>query len=505
MAIEELKFRTGAISKTYSTTAALWFVILSLLYFADILLKASRKRFWYDELFTVYLCRLPDFKHTWAAVTQGGDYNPPVLYLLTHGAERIFGEGLIGSRVPEMVSVWIFGICLYLFVARRAGRLSGLVAGLFPFFTTAQYYAYEARPHGITLGWCGLALVCWQRSDEGRNRALWLLGFGLSLTGALLTHVYAVYLVFPFLAVEIYSVMKDRRLNWGMIAAILVPVLAVLPEYIFLLRMYRATIRHPFAPAAFGGFMRTTPVALLADGMVIFLAGVAIFAWGGSKQAKSPGSLPFFPRRELLLATCLACMPLLGVAGAKLSHGPFLPRYFLSAIAGYAIFLGFASARGVGRSWTAGALAGFMIALMVADLSFTVFRAAPVNPLAANATLLNPPEDQDILILQDIEYFYLYQYAPPKVAAHLFFATPSPTNIFLGEYQRLAALTHVDLKATTFAAFLATHKRFLVYGNVRGGGGSAECGDCVQRFLSAGYTLKSAHPDFDGILYEYAK
>lgn len=96
------------------------------------------------------------------------------------------------------------------------------------------------------------------------------------------------------------------------------------------------------------------------------------------------------------------------------------------------------------------------------------------------------------------------QYAPPNIAPHLFFGALSPTNIFLGEYQRLAALTHVNLKATTFRRFLATHRRFLVYGNVREAG-NAECGDCVQQFLSAGYTLKSAHRDTDGVLYEYSK
>ena len=505
MATKEVKFRTGPIPKTYSGTAAIWFAAVSLLYFADILLKASRKRFWYDELFTVYLCRLPDFKHTWAAVRLGGDYNPPVLYMLTRGAARIFGEGLIASRLPEMVSVWIFGICLYLFVARRAGRLSGLVAGLFPFFTAAQYYAYEARPHGITLGWCGLALVCWQRSNEGRSKFLWLLGFGLSLTGALLTHVYAVYLVFPFLAVEIYYLIKNRRLDWWMAAAIGVPLIAVLPVYIFLVRLYRSTILQSFAPATFGGFLGTMPGALLGVGLVVFLAGVTLLAWGGKKPAMSSGGISFFSERELLLATFLACIPLLGLTGAKLSHGPFLPRYFLSAIAGYAILLGFAIGRGVGRSWVSGALAGFMIALMIADLSVAAFRAPQPNPLARNATLVSPPKDLDILILQDIEYFYLYQYAPANVATHLFFATPSSKNIFLGEYRRLARLAHVDLKTTTFKSFLATHERFLVYGNVRGGGGSAECGDCVQEFLSAGYTLKSAHSDIEGILYEYTK
>ncbi len=240
-----------AISRSHMrATPGMIGVVVSLLYFGDLFLKASRKCFWYDELFTVYLCRLPSFKHTWAAVMQGGDYNPPVLYLLTRAAERVFGEGLIATRLPEMVGVWLFGICLYLFVSRRAGRLSGLIAALLPFFTIVQYYAYEARPHGITLAWAGLALICWQRSHDGEGRFLWPLGFGLSLTGALLTHVYDVYLVLPFAAVELYYLAKDRRMSWPIASAIALPLIGVLPLYLSLVRMYRATVPPTFAPAS---------------------------------------------------------------------------------------------------------------------------------------------------------------------------------------------------------------------------------------------------------------
>src|ERR1035438_5979616 len=128
--------------------------LVSVIYFTDISLKASQKCFWFDELFAVYLCRLPSFMSTWSAVIHGADFNPPLFYLLTRGAQRLFGEGLIATRLPEIVSVWLFCICLFLFVARRAGMISGFIAGAFPFFTLAQHYAYEARAHGIVLGWC---------------------------------------------------------------------------------------------------------------------------------------------------------------------------------------------------------------------------------------------------------------------------------------------------------------------------------------------------------------
>ena len=149
-------------------------LLISALYFADTLLRASLKTFWYDELVTVYLCKLPTFGATWAAVLHGGaDLNPPLLYLLTRWSQYLFGEGLISTRLPEILGFWLFTLCLYSFASRRLGQLRGAIAALFPVFTLAHYYAYEARPHGILLGSFGLMMLCWQRAREGRKVLLW--------------------------------------------------------------------------------------------------------------------------------------------------------------------------------------------------------------------------------------------------------------------------------------------------------------------------------------------
>jgi hypothetical protein len=82
--------------------------VFSIAYFGLTFYRASRKLFWFDELFTVYLCRLPDFKSVWHAVLNGVDFNPPVLYLVTRFSERSFGEGHIATRLPEILGFWVF-------------------------------------------------------------------------------------------------------------------------------------------------------------------------------------------------------------------------------------------------------------------------------------------------------------------------------------------------------------------------------------------------------------
>ncbi len=505
-------------SRQLTRNTVVGIALVSAVYFADIFLKASRKCFWLDELFTTYLCRLPSFKSTWAAVLSGADFNPPLLYLLTRGTQRLFGEGLIATRLPAMVGVWLFGVCLFLFVSRRAGVISGFVAGTFPFFTLAQYYAYEARAHGIVLGWCGLTLVCWQRSAEAGARKLWIVGFGLCLVGALLTHVYAVYLLFPFGLVELYNLFRGRP-NLGIVTALMSAlVLVTLTVYLPLFSNYRnANIPATFFPASHDLFQRFL-VAAMGPALGVLLLMLILFAVEGMPRNQRATAFEAIPQREMLLAAGFACIPILGMIGCKVSHGPFFDRYFLSSIAGYAIFLGFASSRWQVGSWAAKALAGCMFLLMVVDLGSTIYLAVkerivlmepsagfalsttPWDPMRLYETLSTNETGLDILVTSDIEYIYFFRYAPPLVAHHLYFGAPA-NDLFLAANEKLARGAHIDLKLTAFGPFLATHDRFLVYERV----GYSPRIDALQAIASGGYRLKSARVDVAGTLLEYAK
>ncbi len=496
--------------------------VVSAIYFADICLKASQKCFWFDELVAVYLCRLSTFKDTWTAVTHGADFNPPLFYLLIRFAQRLFGEGLISTRLPAIVGVWLFCICLFFFVAKRAGLISGFIAGAFPFFTLAQYYAYEARAHGIVLGWCGLTLLCWQRNEEGRAKYLWLAGFGLGLTGALLTHVYAVYLLVPFAAVEVYDLISERRPNWGIVAVMGLAFTSVtLAVYLPLFRVYRSTISVTFSAASHDVVQRFL-VNVIGPATMIFILWLLLFVLDGMRGANQANTSAAIPRRDMLLATGFACIPLVGLVGCKVSHGPFFDRYFLSSIAGYAIFLGFATSRRQVGSWAARVLAGCMFLLMIGDLGSTIYlgmkqrivlaepsgsgpqlSTTPSAPMRLYGTLLTNSEGLDILVLTGHEYLYFFNYAPPSVVSHLYFGAPE-NDLFLTGYERLAKGARIDLKTTTFVPFLATHKRFLVY-EIANKTYKDTVQDAVQTIAKAGYRFTSARGDALGTMYEYAK
>jgi hypothetical protein len=99
----------------------------------------------------------------------------------------------------------------------------------FPLVTTAYFYAYEARPHGIVLGFCGIVLVCWQAATDRFDRRFWpLLGLGGGLVCALLMHSYAALLFVPVGLGELTRSVRLRRIDWKVWLTIAISSLTIL-------------------------------------------------------------------------------------------------------------------------------------------------------------------------------------------------------------------------------------------------------------------------------------
>ena len=499
------------------------FLLISALYFADTLLRASVKTFWYDELVTVYLCKLPSFAATSSAVLHGADLNPPLFYLLTRCSQYLFGEGLIATRLPEILGFWLFGICVYLFVARRLGPLRGAVAGLFPVFTLAHYYAYEARPHGILLGCFGLMMLCWQRAREGKNVYLWVVGLWLSYLAALLIHVYAVYLLIPFLIAEAISIAKRNRPHFGIIAALLLAPPCVAPLYS---RLYAS-----FSSGGLLGIhihlyelVQHYFVFVLGPAIVVLLFLLLFLAWKQPPVDSGSNSpeVRSLSTAELGLALGLAVLPAIGVIGIKVSHAYYFDRYFLAATAGYALLLAQATLVRGSRAFIARGLLISMLVLLSADTlvaaycrwhhadidqiepsSHIAFVPNPADPLMRDAALLRDTTKLDILVTNEPEFLYLYYYAPQQIRSRLVFGSPQKVG-FLDAYQQLAHWGKVGLRLTTYDDFFAGHNDFLVYSSNNTHYVSG-CRDCLERILKAGYALRSVDQDADNQLEHFSK
>ncbi len=461
-------------------------VVFSIVYFADVLVRASDKFFWYDELFTVYLCRLPSMHALWAALANGTDFNPPLFYLVTRASTRLLGEGNVGARLPEILGYWIFSLCLYRFASRRSGVLGGAIAMLFPMATSAYYYAYEARPHAIVFGFCGLAMVCWQMAEEPEARQLAAFaGFGAALFGALMMHCYALVLLGPFACAEIVRMAQTRRVRWGFWAALILPAVVALVVYVPLLRSYtHAQTTTTFRTVALAGWSQVGHFfgSLWAPCMAIVAAifVILLFDFSDRRVTFATGV-----RDDLILAASFLLMPVFGVVLGKLTHGPFFHRYFYTAVGGMAVALGIGTAAlRNGRMRAALAIAALLaVSILVNTGRLAAARlrgqgerlgeesagfrleTTPGKPLAMHSLLTEDRSGLPIAVVNPFDYIYLAYYAP-QLEQRLYSVAQSASDYTYFGFERLKQCCGVFAhEPVTAADFAREHERYLVYGD----------------------------------------
>lgn len=446
-----------------------WLLLgFSVFYFVDVCIRASRKYFWYDELFTVFLSRLPDFHSLWDALRHGADFNPPLLYLLTRLSQTIFGTGLVGTRLPEIAGFWVMCLCLFRFVNRRVGRWGGSIAMALPMLTGAFYYSYEARPYGVILGFCGLALICWQEALDSPRRSWWLTGLSLSLFGAFMLQCYALIIVAPFALTEALRTVRSRRIDWPMWLALIAPVLVAVPTYIPLLQAYSSQAKGTdYAQAFAAHWSQVTKfyLFLLTPWLLIGLAAVVLLAidriWTRPQESRRGERAESEIIAEIALLVFLMALPAVGVILGKTVHGPIFVRYFLPAVMGVCALTGFAAGAHIRKNWLAVCLAaiiGGALGLQFARLLWHVHKGwgEPLNEPTTGISLDTMPgqplDIHPLLASQShgslsnsslpigvplaLDFLYLVHYSP-ELAPRLYLINPSANDFTLRGFRRV--------------------------------------------------------------------
>ncbi|MEO6543196.1 MAG: glycosyltransferase family 39 protein, partial [Nitrospiraceae bacterium] len=213
-AVRWLDGRANAVRDACEAHRVLLLGVLSIVYFAATSVLASRKPMWNDELFTYFIAQAPALSGIWSALLTGADQNPFPFYVLTRWSLGLFGVNEWALRLPEMIGVWVAGLCLFHITARQTDGLYGFVAMVFLFLTGANFYSYEARPYGLVLGFSALAWVFWQQATSGRSRKISVLGLAASLAAAVCCHYYAVFVFIPFGVGEFVRSVVRQRVDW---------------------------------------------------------------------------------------------------------------------------------------------------------------------------------------------------------------------------------------------------------------------------------------------------
>jgi 4-amino-4-deoxy-L-arabinose transferase-like glycosyltransferase len=447
----------------------------------------GQKRFWYDELFTFYISRMPNFSTIWAALMDGLDFNPPFLYAVTRLSHALFGMSPFATRLPEVIGFLVMCLCVFVFVRRRFGNLYGFVAMFLPPITGAYYYATEARTYGLVLGWAGLATVFWQRATEGNRRGFALAGFFISVTGMITTQCWSILVFAAFGIAEVVRFAHRKKPDWalwfcyavpGASGLIYLPMLHNVQAYAIDSIWFQPGVS--LAPRFYNFLFQVHDRSwepLMSQQMIwpflIALVLLAFYRQNDANENAEPVPRRSFPRHEIAYSVALCLIPLLGQALATLVHTQFLDRYALSAVIGFsALFSGLAWRAVKGRQSV-----GALIALTFFGYFLLSFGAwfngllhhdrweLPVQRLSVF------PAGMPIVVTDPIMFLEADYFETPEIASRLVFLTDrtsalryTGTDVFDRGYYRMKKWFPIHGRIVDYSDFVRSTPVFAVAG-----------------------------------------
>ena len=447
--------------------------LFSLFYFGAAAWRASRKAFWFDELVTLHICRLPSMSQVWAAFEEGADAMPPLLHLLTRASIWVFGEGHISARVPAMLGIWLTCLCLYLFVRRHCPAVYGWVAAAtMALFMGLRTYSEEARSYGLLMGFTGLALLCWQ-SAAGRRRRLWLCGLALSVAAAIFSHSMAVMVVAVLGLGELARAYLRRKFDWPVLAALLAGgsvILFLVPAGMASAAAY--SVSHWSRPGLIripGAYRFLFEPLAVPLAIALVLAGVWWAVRPSNRPEPAEAAAWRMPAAEAAMAVALLLLPVLTGMVAFIT-GLFTPRYTLPALAGFSILSAYLSCS-VGRAGRT--LAVVVVAVFLGWLVLDTARRPPrwvAVPVSEWARASRLHAELPIVVDDPLAFLQRAHYAPADVAPRLvFLADAARAYRAFGSGAATTGLVLLarwaPLRVEQPEAFLARHRRFYLLGN----------------------------------------
>ena len=434
----------------------LWFLAgLSLLYFGASATLACLKLMWFDELCTYSIAALPNATAIWSKLASGTGPMPPSFYLLTRLSEQGFAPTHLAIRFPELIGFLIASLCLFHFIRRRTNALYGLIGMLAVWISAAYPFAYEARPYGLVLGFCGLALVCWQAATEHERRIWAWLGLFAACVGAVASHYGAVMLVFPLTLGELVRSISRKKVDWLVWLAF---GGAGLPLLIFF-PLLRASIspygRAMWSRPHWGSILEcyTELLSIAGHPLVAILAALAI--WRTVRVGGTPRGLALrsysMPLWEIAAAIGLLLLPLIALLQALLLSDQITPRYAMPLVMGFGILVALLAHENLGDDAVGGLLIlGLLFAGWGSHVRWEYLKIRPeadrLQALYRAAT--RQPGNLPVVVNDGNRFFQLAHYAPAEFSSRLFYLVDPDAA------RKYAGTDSVDLCLLGYGRFL---------------------------------------------------
>jgi hypothetical protein len=309
--------------------------LLALYYLATSVYISTQRLFWFDELFTIHIARIPKLSTMWSALGSGGlDALPPTYYTLVRFFDAAFGPAEWAARLPSALAL-VIGLLLIFDCARRlTDGFHGLIAFGVATSSFLLYYGYEARSYALYFMLAALAFWLWNHDGLSTRTKAVLFGAVFFLGGCF--HYYFMMCLPPFVVWELLRWKKGKRLPLVLLSGIVGCALSLL-----LFSPYILAFSHKFG----GGYWnRPSLKELLAMFMQVFPDGMFLLAvialWialvraDSSKQEDT--AVPAMRDAEIIGWLFLG-VPLAAYVIAVLKTNAFFSRYFIGMLPGIAV------------------------------------------------------------------------------------------------------------------------------------------------------------------------
>ncbi|MDQ3487885.1 MAG: glycosyltransferase family 39 protein [Acidobacteriota bacterium] len=436
---------------------------------------ARAKPFWHDEIYTILMSRLPSVVAMWTAALDGVDLSPPLTLWLTRAVHEVTGVGHVSTRLPALDGFYLAILLVFALLRRRVGAAAAISGPLFLLVTAAPRYASEARAYGVMLALFAAALYCWMEAARGRQRRIFVPALALALAASIWNHYYGALAFAPVAAGEAARLVRNRRADPAIAAALGVALLAAVPLWPLMQAAssqgatFWATATRPAQVVESYRFL----LQPLLDAPFV-LAGVLLaLIWACWRRAHDGAEAsPDLPFHEWIAVLVGAAIPMLGFLLGRFVTGAFAPRYILSGAVALAIAVPLVVSRGCSRNTRAEIL--MCVTLIVAALTALVraWYPAPVpfiHPVASRPVLSHSLRSAGpTVVSSSLQFLQLWYYAPPELKHKLrYLASPQEALRRTGSDtidRGYAALGRtMTVPVVDYASFVGAEEGFRVY------------------------------------------
>ena len=319
--------------RTGTTPLWTWGVagLLAVFYFVTSVLIAQNRVFWFDELFSLHIARLPQLSTIWTALGNGVDALPPTYYMTVRLFDSLFGPGDVAARIPSMIALAIGLLVIFDTARRLTDGVHGIIALSVATCSFLPYYGYEARSYAIYFMFACFALWAW--TNESLSPTSQAILFGAAFFAGECFHYYFGMCLLPFVLFELLRWkpgQKPSRKIFAGIVGCFIPVLVLSPLILSFSRKFAGGYwNRPTFLELRAIFSQLFPDGLFLLSLIILWV---IFARGDDEKETA---LEPMPSAETIGWLCLG-IPLAAFI-VSMKTNAFYSRYFMGVIPGVAV------------------------------------------------------------------------------------------------------------------------------------------------------------------------